>query len=193
MEDSVIGMIVDSNALSLLLKTMKKFYNSLSLSLFILLSIPSFSQTPSPWDDPKKLQATILHLDSLFWHAYNTCDIDKMGTFFTDDVEFYHDKGGLTNGKASLMEATRKGICAGSDFYLRREARKGSVEVFPMNNYGAIISGEHYFYVNGKGKKETLDGLAKFTHVWRYKDNEWKMHRVLSYDHGPASRKPPIK
>jgi hypothetical protein len=55
-----------------------------------------------------------------------------------------------------------------------------------MNNYGAILTGEHVFYILEKGKSERLDGLAKFTHVWRFKDNEWKMHRVLSYDHGPA-------
>ena len=54
--------------------------------------------------------------------------------------------------------------------------------------YGAILSGEHVFYVRQKGKPEVLDGRAKFTHLWLLKDGVWKMSRVLSYDHGPAVR-----
>lgn len=133
-----------------------------------------------------KLTKTILHLDSMFWQAYNTCDIEKMGTFFTDDLEFYHDKGGLTKTKASLMEMTKGGMCSGGDWKLRREVVEGSTHVYKLNNYGAILTGEHVFYILEKGKKEKLDGIAKFTHVWRFENNEWKMARVLSYDHQPA-------
>jgi len=175
------------------MKTSAQF-KSIALTLLTALSFGiAQAQTLAPWNDPKKLTATILHLDSLFWQAYNTCNVDKMSTFFTDDIEFYHDKGGLTSGKTIFIESVRNGLCGNSNSFLRREERKGSVEVFPMNNYGAIISGEHYFYVNQKGKAEFLDGLAKFTHVWVLQNNEWKMRRVLSYDHGPASRKPPVK
>jgi len=140
-------------------------------------------------DDSKKLRDTILHLDSTFWEAYNACDVDKMGTFFTDDLEFYHDKGGLSTPLSDLMASVRKGLCGNENFRLRREAVEGTVKVYPLNNYGALISGEHVFYINEAGKKERLDGLAKFTHVWRNQNNEWKMSRVLSYDHGPAPYK----
>jgi hypothetical protein len=109
-----------------------------------------------------------------------------METFFTEDLEFYHDKGGLTTPRIKLIESIRNGLCGNENFWLRREAVPGSVRVFPLNNYGAILSGEHVFYVNEKGKKERLDGLAKFTHVWQFKSNVWRMSRVLSYDHGPA-------
>ena len=37
-----------------------------------------------------------------------------------------------------------------------------------------------------EGKKERLDGLAKFTHVWILSNGNWKLSRVLSYDHGPV-------
>jgi hypothetical protein len=52
--------------------------------------------------------------------------------------------------------------------------------------YGAIISGEHYFYVTENNKPEKREGLAKFTQLWLLKNNEWKMAVILSYDHGPA-------
>jgi len=83
----------------------------ISFSFFTLLSFGvAKAQTPAPWNDPKKLTATILQLDSLFWQAYNTCDIDKMSTFFTDHIEFYHDKGGLTSGKTVFIESVRTGL-----------------------------------------------------------------------------------
>jgi hypothetical protein len=49
-----------------------------------------------------------------------------------------------------------------------------------------VLSGEHYFYVNDKGKPEYRDGMAKFFHVWLLKDGTWKMARVVSYDHRQA-------
>jgi hypothetical protein len=138
----------------------------------------------------EKLTATILQKDSLFWVAYNNCDTASFPQFFFEDVEFYHDKGGITLGLESLTDITKKNLCSPRDFRLRREAVKGSVKVFPMQSsgviYGAIISGEHVFYIREKGT-ERLDGLAKFTHLWLLKNGNWKMARIFSYDHGPAS------
>jgi ketosteroid isomerase-like protein len=160
---------------------MKRPILVLALGALLLSTTTSFSQAPAD------LTKTILHHDSLFWVAYNHCDVEAMEKFFTDDLEFYHDKGGLTVTADSLFKNVRKGLCGNKDFRLRREVVKGSLQVFPLNGYGAILSGDHLFYVNKKGEKEFLDGLARFTHVWRFQNNEWKMHRVLSYDHRPAS------
>ena len=57
-----------------------------------------------------------------------------------------------------------------------------TVQVYKMDNYGAIITGEHLFFQNIDGK-ERLTGSAKFTHLCEFKDNVWKIHSVLSYDH----------
>ncbi len=140
------------------------------------------SVSPGSFED---LEKTILFHDSIFWVAYDACDVEKMSSYFTDDLEFYHDKNGLTAPKEKLDEAMRTGLCGNANFRLRREAIAGTVKVFPMNNFGALISGEHLFYINEKGKKEYLDGYGKFTHLWKYTDNAWKMSRVISYDHGP--------
>jgi hypothetical protein len=162
-------------------------FRSIAMTMSLLLGgLITNAQSNGQPTDIKVLTETILHLDSLFWQAYNTCDVDKMATFFTDDMEFYHDKGGLTTTRATLMAVTQKGMCGNSSLRLRREPVKGSAKVFAMNNYGAVLIGEHVFYILEKGKADRLDGRARFTHIWRFKDNEWKMHRVLSYDHGPA-------
>lgn len=143
----------------------------------------------SAQDNDQQLSATILHKDSLFWQAYNTCDTSGFARYFVEDVEFYHDKGGVTLGLRDLLETFRKNLCSGN-FRLRREAVEGSVKVFPLRKdnviYGAIISGDHIFYVTEQGKTEHAEGLAKFTHLWLLKNGEWKMERVLSYDHGPV-------
>jgi hypothetical protein len=66
----------------------------------------------------------------------------------------------------------------------------GSVKVFSLRNgteiYGAIISGDHLFYVTEPGKGEDLEGRATFTHLWLIKNGVAKMSRVLSFNHHPA-------
>ncbi|MDH7447049.1 nuclear transport factor 2 family protein [Aquimarina sp. 2201CG14-23] len=152
-----------------------------ALLLFIIL-FPSviLAQTDS------SLEKTILELDTKFWKSYNTCDISTFKTFFVEDFEFYHDKGGLTAGLSNMMSSVENGLCKPENPRVRREVVTGSVEVFPLHNYGAIITGEHVFYVTEKGTKERLAEIAKFTHVWQHKNEQWKMTRVLSYDHQPA-------
>lgn len=154
---------------------------------YILLTInaTAFAQVDAP--NSKDLERTVLYHDSVFWQAYNQCDLEGMARFFTEDLEFYHDKAGLTVTKDKLMENVRSGLCGKSDWRLRRQAIPETLKVFPLNGYGAILSGEHVFYIVEPGKGERLDGLAKFTHVWRHQDGAWKMHRILSYDHGPAT------
>jgi hypothetical protein len=157
----------------------------------ILISILSFRDTSIAQQNDQQLSAVILHNDSLFWQAYNNCDVSKMMGYFSEDIEFYHDKGGITAGIPALVQSFEKGVCSNKDsFTLRREAIDSSIKVFPLRKdgviYGAVLTGSHLFYIHNKGKKEYADGLAKFTHLWLLKNGSWKMTRVLSYDHGPA-------
>lgn len=155
--------------------------------LVVLLTVAFYSQVTAQ-QSQNSLQ-TVLEKDSLFWLAYNTCDTSQIGGFYADDVEFYHDKNGFSKGKDKIVSTFKRNLCT-DDFRLRREALDSTVKVFVLKNqdivYGAIISGEHYFYVAQKGKKERLDGWAKFTHTWILENNTWKMTRLLSYDHKPA-------
>lgn len=165
---------------------MKKALITIGLALAAI-----FPSSLSAQETGEETITIITRQDSLFWQAYNTCDVSKMDVFFAEDLEFYHDKGGPSLGLPALVASFKNGICAeNGTFRLRREAVEGSVKVFPLKKngvvYGAIISGEHVFYVLEKGKPERLDGLAKFTHLWMKKDGAWKMTRVLSYDHGAA-------
>ena len=143
------------------------------------------NQTTTP--PSENLSQTILALDSEFWKAYNTCNIEGFEKFLTIDVEFYHDKGGLTSSRTTLLEAIKTGLCGNESPKMRRVVVEGSVAVYPITNYGAIITGEHTFYQKNGDQKERLVEKAKFTHIWQYHDDQWRMSRILSYDHQAIS------
>jgi hypothetical protein len=128
--------------------------------------------------------------DDAFWRVYNACDTAAFRGFFTGDVEFYHDRGGPTIGLDALDTALTKNLCGGGN-RLRREPVDGTVRLSILRDgdtvYGAIVAGEHLFYVREPGKAEVLDGRARFVSLWLLKDGAWKMARLLSYDHGPTA------
>ncbi len=65
----------------------------------------------------------------------------------------------------------------------RRELVPGTIEVFPIKDYGAIQLGSHRFYIRNKGEAEQLDGIFRFVHVWKNENGRWKIARVVSFDH----------
>ena len=145
------------------------------VSLFLLL-ISVFGANAQ---QPDSLYQTIKRMDSLLFEAFNKCDTGASKRFFTEDLEFYHDKGGLT-GYEENMRSIRK-RCS-SNYIVRRELVSGTMEVFPIKDYGAIQLGSHRFYVR-KGEAEQLDGTFRFVHVWKSENGKWKIARVVSFDH----------
>jgi hypothetical protein len=85
---------------------MKNSFHSIVVTACVLIS--SFSHHASAQTEQEKLTAVILEKDGRFWNAYNNCDAEKFKDFFTDDVEFYHDKGGATIGIEALTDALKK-------------------------------------------------------------------------------------
>jgi hypothetical protein len=127
--------------------------------------------------DDKKLYDTIVHLDSIFFNAYNTCDInlDVYSAFYSDSIEFYHDKGGIMTSKEEIVASTKKYVCG----KVTRELIPGSIEVYPINNFGAIEVGFHRFH-NNTEKETTPARAGRFVIVWHHTDKGWKISRVIS-------------
>ncbi|MEO8366221.1 MAG: nuclear transport factor 2 family protein [Pseudoxanthomonas sp.] len=130
--------------------------------------------------------------DARYWQTFNACDLPAMDALFTDDVEFYHDKTGLTTSKAAVIDSLRKGPCANPQMRLRREQVEGSLRFHPLAGGYALLSGMHRFYVREAGRLERLDGQAEFTNLWQSVGGHWRMRRVFSYAHGPVPYVPPI-
>lgn len=166
------------------MKLFKNYFVYILVSGILLFSNQVLSQESNSIDN---LKTKILTLDAQFWEAYNSCSVKDFKQFLTDDLEFYHDKGGLTKTSAKLVSSVKTGLCGDPNTKLRREVIKGTVKVYPLQNYGAIITGEHLFYLTENGAKERLVESAKFTHVWQNENGKWRMSRVLSYDHQQVS------
>jgi hypothetical protein len=122
-----------------------------------------------------ELYRTILILDSIFWDAYNNCNIELQTGFYSDSIEFYHDQAGLITSKEIILEATKENICG----KINRELVEGSIEVYPIQGFGAIEIGMHRF-VNINAVKETSGIAGKFIFVWQKENEEWKIRRVIS-------------
>jgi hypothetical protein len=130
----------------------------------------------------EELTRAVTALDAQLFDAYNTCNLEKFDSFFVDDVEFYHDKGGVTLGRKALTESVKNNICGKTT----RELVAGTLEVYPIHGYGAVEIGVHRFRHPEGSADHGVIGEAKFIHLWQYKDGAWKITRVISYDHGLA-------
>ena len=159
-----------------------------SILLLAVLAVSSFSpaargQEVLPLDkiqSQAELDRTVTALDAALFDAYNRCDLQKFESFFVDNVEFYHDQGGVTLGKAALTESVKKNICGQTTRQLV------SMQAFYMKGYGALETGVHRFH--HPGHEEIGVGEGRFIHLWQYKDGAWKITRVISYDHHPAAK-----
>jgi hypothetical protein len=126
----------------------------------------------------KSLFDTIARMDSLMFAAYNTQKTAEMKTYFTKDLEWYQDNGGLLNYETvfsnfqSIFDRPEK---------LSRELVKGTLEVIPVKNFGAIEIGQHRFKHIENGKLEV--GTFRFVMIWKNDNGNWKISRVISFDH----------
>ncbi len=130
---------------------------------------------------------TFLRYDSmLFDRGYNHCDTATLSLIVSEDLEFYHDQGGIMKTDAPFL----MGMASLCDlpYKARRELEQGSLELFPLYDngqlYGVIQRGIHHFYALEEGKPEYLTSSARFTALWLSKGgDQWMLSRVLSFDH----------
>lgn len=114
---------------------------------------------------------------ALFEAAFVTCDASQFSAIFTDDAEFYHDRTG-----ASFGDDVRTLKSCPRDNGVTRTLVPGSLEVYPMQGYGAVQIGRHTFARAGEPGSE----VAQFVHLWKREGETWKLARVLSFDHRPS-------
>lgn len=146
---------------------------------FVLLSLVFFSMpllaNEVPFIDKMK------SLDTEAFQAFNNCqnqqDLDKHTSYFSIDVEFYHDNGGVTWDRETMISKTKKFACGN----FTRKLIQESFKAYPIKDFGAITEGVHIFCQN---KTEKCEGKANFVMVWHNIKNKWVITRVLSYGHG---------
>jgi hypothetical protein len=148
------------------------------VTLFLTRVNPDTFKAETKAQPVDTLYQEIAHMDSVLFNAFNSRDVETFKSLFTEDLEFYHDKGGLTNYKNTIdfIESVKN-----SNNGLHRDLVKGSLEVYPIPGYGAMEIGAHRFCHVENGKDDC--GTFKFVHIWMKKNGQWKISRVVSYGH----------
>ncbi|MEP7255889.1 MAG: nuclear transport factor 2 family protein [Ferruginibacter sp.] len=126
----------------------------------------------------QELYHEIATMDSIIFSAFNTQNMVTFQSMFTKDLEWFQDNGGLIPYKTVFENF---GNTFKKPFKLTRELVPGSLEVHPIKDYGAIEIGIHRFRHIENGKEEV--GTFKFLMIWQKKNGNWKISRVISYDH----------
>jgi hypothetical protein len=157
-----------------------------ALQALVLLSLsgarlaPIDAQTAPATDS---LRQTIQALDAQLFDAYNHCDLEKFGALLAEDLEFYHDVGGLSRGRQATVTGVKNNICG----KVTRELVPGTLEVYPIAHYGAVEIGVHRFHHPGLENVSPV-GEAKFIHLWQHTEGGWLVTRVISFDHHPLAK-----
>lgn len=166
---------------------LKNLTTRIVLLVFTLLAAQgaqALAQEKAGESSGEELARTLAAQDAALFDSFNRCELEKFAAFFVEDVEFYHDKGGVTLSRKSLVESIRNNICG----KVRREVVAESLEAYPIQGFGAVQMGTHRFYELSAKPGSGPVGEARFIHLWQYKDGAWKITRVISYDHGPARK-----
>lgn len=153
----------------------------LLLSVLWIPAVPAGAQSVPSLDkisSQAELDQAILELDRQLFDAYNHCDLKKFESLIAEDVEFFHDQGGVTLGRAALTESIKNNICG----KVTRELLRSSFRAYPMKGYGAVEIGVHRFHHPGHEDTEAV-GEGRFIQLWQFKDGAWRITRVISFDH----------
>ncbi len=155
--------------------------NLILLAFAFLICTTAFAQS----QNQRKVAAAqtalfnkVASLDSSLFAAYNSKNLDLMKTYFTSDLEWYQDNGGLIDFDKVFSNFQS---IFNRDYDLNRYLIKESLEVHPIEGYGAIEIGKHQFKHIENGKLEI--GTFKFLMIWKNDKGNWKISRVISYDH----------
>ncbi|MBD0776717.1 nuclear transport factor 2 family protein [Maribacter sp. ANRC-HE7] len=145
------------------------------ISGIILVSFrPIEDKGTYPPQEDTSLYDAIVAMDDIYFTAYNNCDMETQEKLYDEDLEFYHDKGGLSTSKQELLEGLEKNICG----KVTRELVEGSIEVYPIPNFGAVEIGMHKFHNNQE--PNAISNPSKFITIWKQVGESYKMTRVIS-------------
>ncbi|MBN8432093.1 nuclear transport factor 2 family protein [Microbulbifer salipaludis] len=124
----------------------------------------------------EELYNKIVDLDKKHFSEYNSCgeNVDLISEFYAEDIEFYHDQGGLIDSKKQVIDGIKNNICG----KVERVLVPGSIEVYEIKNFGAIQMGLHSFRLKSDPTKIT--NPARFILIWKKSQEQWEISRVVS-------------
>lgn len=156
--------------------------------LVLLAAAMALSSVQVP-AQPALTEAIAARDAALFNVMFDRCDPAALGGLVTDDMEFYHDKGGAMGREAFIADYAKS--CAAKRapdaWRSRRELAAETLKVYAIPGFGAVEEGSHLFYERRGEGPEHLAGKARFSILWKLgADGQWRMARTFSIDHAPA-------
>ncbi|WP_339847921.1 nuclear transport factor 2 family protein [uncultured Dokdonia sp.] len=145
--------------------------NTLKNLFWILLLLPLFGVAQVSKDS--NLYKEILATDTALFESYNTCDLETHASLISEDLEFYHDKGGLATSKDEYMTSMKANICG----KVERILTPDTFEVHEIKDFGAIALGKHSFH---NLNEDSYSKPSKFITIFKKTNKKWIITRVIS-------------
>src|SRR4029078_9115777 len=132
---------------------LKQYYGkAIIIVACMMASLLSYAQEKKVAPTSKALYNEIAHMDSVMFAAFNRQDMKTFKPLFTEDLEWFQDDGGLIPYDTVFKNFE---TIFSNEAKLNRQWGKGSLEVHPIKNYGAIEIGTHQSRHMESGKEET--------------------------------------
>lgn len=137
-------------------------------------SVPAAS---GPTSAAGSLHQVLARQDSLLFDAlFVQCDAARANAFFTEDVEFYDDRSGLSVGDEVREDSRGLAENCPAENSVRRILLEETLKVHPIEGYGAVQMGTHHFVERGA----STSTVGRFVHTWKQVGEEWKLARIIS-------------
>ncbi len=147
-----------------------------------LILVTAITHTPSIHADTT-LSDEIRAQDKALFDAFNQCQPDVWRLYLDKDVEFYQDNDDPTYSRAELEPSFLDRCKAGGNANLIREFVPESHEVHPIQGVGAVQFGKHRFSLKTENGEWQVVAEPRFVHLWEQQGTQWRIIRVISYDH----------
>src|SRR6476469_322661 len=128
----------------------------------MLLAAVAAAATPVTVPPQPQLEQQIRAADADLFKLFfeGPCDLPRFRAMMTDDVEFYHDKGGFNVRKPDDFVGQYKDRCTKlldpKEWRSRRVMVQSSLHIDPIPGWGAMEVGDHLFY-----ERHGVDGPEK--------------------------------
>lgn len=150
------------------------------------LSAGTNAQT-KPAETQESVAADLAVLDArLFKAAFEDCDMSVLEELLAEDLEFYHDRDGLSYTTGAAFIADVKKDCASGSSGGKRVLVPDSMTTHMMGDFGAMQIGRHEFHEVVPDSPSIAREKGVFMHMWKRTTANaagWQITRVISYDH----------
>ena len=148
------------------------------LAVILIAIIASFAGNKVVAQTSGSLYNEIAHQDSLQFGAFNARNLEQLMNYFDTSLELYQDNTGVRNYEQT--KAAFGGLFK-MNYVLNRKLIPGTMEVYPIKDFGAIETGQHTFSHMENGQLQTA--AYKFMQIWQKKDGIWRVTREITYGH----------